>query len=215
MRNAIVLIADIVNSRIIENRHVFQRDLKAIINTVNERSRTSHLSPITLTLGDEFQAVYGGFRTLFPDMIDIMTSIHPYQLRIAIAHGQLSTDINPNAALEMDGSAFIKARELMESLKKARHTMMQIATTEAFNPDLTNLCLRLVSKEIARWKSNTLKIFDDLLNHARKEQIAGALQITKRAVDQQIATHHLEEYTEMLDLVANELAMGLETEVGS
>lgn len=214
MKNVVVLIADIVNSRSIENRQAFQRDLKAIINVVNSRSKKSHLSPITLTLGDEFQAVYGDFRTLFPDMIEIMTSIHPRELRIAIAHGPLSTDINPKAALEMDGKAFVQARHLMDKLKKTRHTMIQITTSEFFNPDMTNLCLRLASKELATWKANTLKIFNDLLKGTPKEQIAGNLQITRRAVDQQIATHHLDEYVEMLGLVAKDLESGLEIEIG-
>ena len=214
MKNVVVLIADIVNSRAIQDRRTFQRTLKATIETVNIKSKASHLSPITLTLGDEFQAVYGDFRTLFPDMIEIVTSVHPYQLRIAVAHGPLSTDINPKAALEMDGRAFVQARMVMDKLKSINRTAIEIATTEIFSPDLTNLCLRLLCKEIARWKFNTLKVFNSMLKRLEKEQIARELGITKRAVDKQIATHDLDEYAQMLDLVAADLTAGLEIETG-
>ena len=56
--NVVALIADIVDSRAIPERARFQRSLKTTLAAVNKRSRRSLLSPVTLTLGDEFQAVY-------------------------------------------------------------------------------------------------------------------------------------------------------------
>ena len=115
MKNVMVLIADIVNSRSIENRQQSQRNLKAIINSVNTHSIESLLSPITLTLGDKF-------------------------------------------------------RKLMNTLKMADHTIIEITTTELFNPDLTNLCLRLLSKEIA---THHLKEYTEMLIIVADDLITG------------------------------------------
>lgn len=96
---------------------------------------------------------------------------------------------------------------LMDKIKSIGRTVIEITTTEIFKLDVANLCLRLLCNGIARWKFNTLKGFG-------KERIAQELGITRRAVDKQIATHDLDEYTQMLDLVAADLTAGLEIEMG-
>lgn len=212
--NVVVLIADIVNSRNIENRQQFQRQLKALLSSVNEHSSESLLSPLTLTIGDEFQAVYGNFDTLFPDIIEIITGIFPERLRVAIAYGPLSTDINPTVALEMDGRAFTEARELLERLKTNSNTMIQITTTELFNPELVDKCLKLFTNALEDWRTNTVRILNYMLRQLPVDEIADRLDITRRAVNKNIASHHLHDYVDLFRILAYELRHGLEIDFG-
>ncbi len=69
------------------------------------------MSPFTITLGDEFQAVYGGFEAVLGDTVEIIAEVYPHRLRMALGHGPLSTDLNPTAALGMDGPCFAAAIE--------------------------------------------------------------------------------------------------------
>ena len=210
MNTVAVVIADLVNSRHIKDRQIFQRKLKQILDSISRKSARSLLSPLTLTLGDEFQAVYGDFKTLFYDMMAILEAIHPYGIRIAIAHGPLLTDINRKAALEMDGPAFIEARMLIDRLKKYSGTMIQFTTAKSFNPEMINLCLRILSKEIQTWKPNTVRIFNRIMEGMEKDRIAAELNITVRAVDKQIANHKLRDFREMLEIISGDLESGLE-----
>jgi hypothetical protein len=118
------MIADIVDSRSVKDRGVFQRCLKQTLKQLSEDSPDVYLSPPTITLGDEFQAVYGDFSVVFPHMLEILQFLSPHKLRVALAYGELTTDINLNAALEMDGPAFNLARNCMEGLKERRSTAL-------------------------------------------------------------------------------------------
>jgi len=207
--NVVVVIADIVDSRSIENRQIFQQHLKEILSEVNGRSAEELLSPLTLTLGDEFQAVYGSYQTLFRDMVRILARISPHRLRIAIAYGALSTDINRNAALEMDGRVFNEARSLMDRLKANPRTAVRFTTAEPFDSGLLNSCLKLFSNELARWKTNSLLIFDHLLEGDSTERIAQDLGITVRAVNKNIATNNLRDFVELLESISTELTRTL------
>jgi RNAse (barnase) inhibitor barstar len=208
------MIADIIDSRKIENRPEFQRRLKQHLNQINDVSGTSLLSPYTLTLGDEFQAVYGSFDTLFTDIVQIILGIYPVQLRFAFSYGPLTTDINPTAALEMDGPAFSDARELMKTMKSESTGTIQITATQLYNPDLVNVCLKLFGHTISTLSRNNITIVDRLMNGADTKSIAQTLGITPRAVNKAIARHSLDDLVELTRTLSWEFKERLQTHAG-
>ena len=62
----VIVIADIVLSREIPDRSTFQRHLKKSVGTLSA-GHPDLLSPYTVTLGDEFQAVYKRAARVFRD----------------------------------------------------------------------------------------------------------------------------------------------------
>ena len=72
----VVLIADIIESREIEDRSGFQEDLVRCLTAINTKSYTL-LSPYTVTLGDEFQAVYATGAEVLDHIIDIQAQLFP------------------------------------------------------------------------------------------------------------------------------------------
>lgn len=211
--NVVTLIADIIGSREIPDRRAFQRHLKSVLAEVNSQATGPLLSPYTLTIGDEFQAVHKDFGSIIPDVIHVLTRIHPAQLRVAVGYGPLSTDINPHAALEMDGKAFNDARELMDQLKTRDQTIVQIIAPGLPNLELVNICLTLFSNAIASWKPNTLQIMSSLLKRNTVADIAEHLNITRRAVNKNIATNHLRDYLTLSSILTTELHQRLNPEI--
>jgi len=114
----IVIIGDIISSRKVENRNALQSKLLDVFNELNSPDHENHLvSPYTITLGDEFQAVYDNANCLFLDSIRILERTFPQKIRFSFGIGEISTDINREQSLGMDGSAFYYAREGITHLK--------------------------------------------------------------------------------------------------
>lgn len=209
--HVVVIIADIVASRRIGGRPEFQRSLKDLLARASDGASSSLLSPYTLTLGDEFQAVYAKVDTLFSDILQILTSVSPVPVRFAICRGELSTDVNRTAALEMDGPAFYGARALMEQLKSEQRSVVRVAVADgSFDPELANAGLRLFANEMERWRSeSTLAILNALLLRKTTKQTALELGIGERAVNKNIDGNGLRDLAFLFDIVGRTLGAGL------
>lgn len=103
--NSIVIIADIVDSKKISARKEVQLTLKDVLIQINHDSENGILSPFTITLGDEFQAVYRCSATLIKDLFLILVKLFPVRIRFSIGFGKISTEINEHEAIGMDGPA--------------------------------------------------------------------------------------------------------------
>jgi hypothetical protein len=213
--NVIAIIADVVDSRRIARRADFQRALKAALIRVSRRSRKNILSPYTLTLGDEFQAAYARFDSLFTDVVDIAFAIHPAPVRFAVSYGPLSTDLNPKAALEMDGRAFNDARDLLHRLKKEKRSIIQLTAAGVFDVSLADVSLRLFCNELRTWNRNTFSIFLSLLQGGSVEEAAERASVSRRAAYKAIASHHLKDCIELFGVLAAELNRGLKIDGGA
>ena len=135
----LVLIGDIVASRRLPARAQFQRRMKCVLQALNSR-RKSLVSPYTLTLGDEFQAVYRDADTAFADVFGLMAEIAPVQARFALSVGEIVTPINPAQSIGMDGPAFHRARALLDRLKTEQPNVMRVihsSHVESLTPERT------------------------------------------------------------------------------
>jgi hypothetical protein len=116
--------ADIVSSRTKDQNDLMTR-FKAIVKQVDTASRKTLLSPITITLGDEFQCVASSLSSALKIIISLEEIIVKkeagFKLRYVLLEGEIATPINPEIAYEMLGSGLTEARELLAELKKAKN----------------------------------------------------------------------------------------------
>jgi hypothetical protein len=176
----IALIGDIVASKELPQRGVFQRRLDKVL--ADAGANANHLaSPYTVTLGDEFQAVYRKADLLFADVFTIMAGIHPVRARIAVGVGALTTRINPTQALGMDGPSFHVARAALGALKQDRR-FLRIGGEPGQAWALANHVLNLISHQVEGWSANRLRIMAGLLRGLPVKQIEEGLQISRVAV---------------------------------
>lgn len=185
----IVLIGDIIGSKQLdgEKREQVQSLLLEQLDEINRESDSIE-SPFTITLGDEFQAVYSDASTLLEDCWKILAELHPVSVRFSAAIGSISTPINTKQAIGMDGPAFYIARDNIEEMKKSNR-LFSVGIEGAKKDDetqallnLINNSLKFLSKEMKSWKKIRFQILVMLNRGTPVKEIANELNISETAV---------------------------------
>ncbi|MCD4707841.1 MAG: SatD family protein [Candidatus Sabulitectum sp.] len=200
MKKWIVVIADIVDSRMVENRMNLQNRLRTVLEEVNSSS-DSIFSPYTITLGDEFQAVLSKSDDLFSNLWTIKERVFPSKLRISIAVGTISTELIKTTAIGMDGNAFYFARDALNGMKESA-TVFAVSGLVSSCSELINDSMALITDESEYWKKNKIGIQARLLRGASVDIIASDMGISKSAVYQSIRKGRLTLTTRIYDRVA-------------
>ena len=177
----IVLVGDLVASRRIAERSAVQERLRACLRQLNSKKREGLVSPYTITLGDEFQAVFSTPDRLFRDALTVLIALYPVEVRFSFAIGEISTVINTKQAIGMDGPAFHEARATIDRLKKTK-SLFAIASPDGAGLTLINQSLALVSHMIGKWPRNRLELLRGLTENHTVKQLARDLRVTDKAV---------------------------------
>ena len=177
----IVLVGDLVASRRIVERSAVQERLRACLRQLNSKKREGLVSPYTITLGDEFQAVFSTPDRLFRDALTVLIALYPVEVRFSFAIGEISTAINTKQAIGMDGPAFHEARATIDRLKKTK-SLFAIASPDGAGLTLINQSLALVSHTIGKWPRNRLELLWGLTEDHTVKQLARDLRVTDKAV---------------------------------
>jgi hypothetical protein len=204
----LVLIGDVVASRTAGNRRELQRALSAAVQRINASARRRLASPYTITLGDEFQAVYRSARDLFGDLWALLEALNPVELRLAAGIGEIATPINRKQALGMDGAAFHKARAAMDRLKREGRTIIQVQGSEG-ELALVNDSLRLACRLLSGWKRETLSTLVCLGRGLSVDVIARSMQVTPRAIFKRIRSSSLREVLALAGSLEAELEVAM------
>lgn len=177
--NYLALIGDIRDSRQVSDRAGLQKTLQRVLAEINQRYAQSLLSPFTITLGDEFQALLPGAGGLWLTIAIIQAELYPVRVRFGIGLGEIVTEINHDAALGMDGPAFHRARDAITLMKDQGGYYRLEGLPQ---PALANQALVLLSHLQDKWHKNRFAIFRAYLAGVRVEDIATDLEISKVAV---------------------------------
>lgn len=116
----IVLMADIVDSRKSDQKELMKR-FRKLTDDVNKKNRKALLSPITITLGDEFQGVVKNISAAVCLILEMEEKLIQdqagFKLRYVLYEGSIDTPINEDIAYGMLGEGLTKAREALENTK--------------------------------------------------------------------------------------------------
>jgi hypothetical protein len=204
------LIGDFVQSRNLANRAEVQRDFVAVCAELNkERDRLGLVSPLTITLGDEFQAVFGDVSRLWECIVRIEASMEPVAIRFAVGLGTITTDIQHDTALGMDGPAFHAARAAMEHLKKgdARYRLGGLGQDEAF----INATLELIAHNRVKWRTPRVVTLANVLQGKTVKEISQVTRSTEQAVYRNIRDGELEAIISIFSSITAKMAQVLKT----
>lgn len=189
--NYIALIADIQQSKGLADRRAIQQRLRAACEARNAQGAALGLvSPATVTLGDEFQALFDSAAGLWRFVFGIETQMRPVRLRYGVGVGAIETELNRASSVGMDGPAFHRAREAVEALKRdaGSYRVLGLANGQT----LARHALDLVSRQRDRWKTNRVDILSFLFDGAEVAAMADALGISEQAVYKNIREGGLE-----------------------
>ena len=213
MEKSLVLIADIEASRDVEgkDREVLQKSLKDILTNLNERGE-GIVSPYTITLGDEFQAVFEEADHLFVQMLKIMAALHPVTVRFSLGIGSIDTPLNTEQAIGMDGPAFHRARKGIEILKENGFLFgIRSEDNEGLMLKILNNSLQLLSKQMRGWNKTRIKILYMLKEGCDYKVISDELDISRTAFYKNKEAGALE----VIDELSDNMAAMINQELGS
>jgi hypothetical protein len=119
MKDYIILMADIIGSRDADQARLMA-DFKEIVAGINRKA--TFVSPLTITLGDEFQGVLSTIEEAVSIVFELEEALvrggKNFKLRYVIVEGLIETPINKEIAYGMLGDGLTRARKYLENLKK-------------------------------------------------------------------------------------------------
>ena len=116
-----ILMADVVDSHDKDGKSLMA-DFQMLVSYTNKIYSESIESPLTITLGDEFQGIVASASV----GVDIILAMEEYileeefdfKLRYVLYEGVVETPVNPEKAYEMLGSGLTNARKRLNEMKK-------------------------------------------------------------------------------------------------
>jgi len=197
----IVVIGDIIESKELKpgDRKQTQILLEKYFDQLKADS-SQLLSPYTITLGDEFQAVYSSAESLFKDLWAIMAEIYPVRVRFNISVGEISTEINREQAIGMDGPAFHVARDKIEEMK-GRDILITLASDNPKLDRLVNSSFQILSANVNGWNKNRFLILKKRYGESDVKEIARELDLSEVAVYKNIRAGTLDAIQDLTDSV--------------
>lgn len=177
----IVLIGNIFDP---ENPTVPGQELKERLQSVLDRINRDGkglISPHTITPQVNFQAVYSRVDPLFDHIWLILYEFYPVKVRFSLGFGEISTEINREEALGMDGPAFQYAREGLERLKK-EELIFACEGDPGPCSRLIRHSLRFISDRIVKWDKKRFAVLYGLSRDRSISEMADFLDITERSV---------------------------------
>jgi len=162
----LIFMADVINSASKDNRRT-ANELSLLVEALNKDCAQCILSPMTITLGDEFQGVINDVEAavdvlLFSEHWLLMhkSSIN---LRYVIFEGAIDTPINKETSYGMLGSGLTDARKLLSKKSKDRKIAEFVLHDERKSSLLNKVTKAMLGFRDLPARNNNPEILGDLL----------------------------------------------------
>jgi len=198
----VVLMADVVGSSSKAAKQLMS-DFKESIKWMNKLHRKDIQSPLTITLGDEFQGVVKSPSVAIQIMIaleeHLMTLKKPFKLRYVIYEGKIDTETNKMRAYEMLGPALTNARATLNDMKSTKNRFSVHLLNTGIAHQL-NLSLFVLQGIIDRWNPTQQKLAMGFLKSDYRE-LAKRLKKDPSSMWRRRKSLMMEEYESLKKLI--------------
>ena len=199
----LALIADVIDSKMVQERFDLQKQLEKTLQTMNELFGEFLASSFTLTLGDEFQALLKVDAPVF-QMIDTLRSLlTPTQLRFGIGLGEIVTDIDPLQSIGADGPAYWNARaaiNLVHQKNDYGNTQIYFSSGKEKQDFFVNALIASGEAIRSGWRGSQEEILLDLLKrfvyseNFSQQDLAQSLDINPSALSKRLKSSSIRVY---------------------
>ena len=195
--NYIAIIGDIKHSKNISNRYEIQEKLKKTLDYINKQFKKEIAAKFLITLGDEFQGLLCAAGSLVDIIGYIQNEMFPVRIRIGIGIGEITTEINRNAAIGADGPAFYAARRAITGIhdtekklkKQAPDVQIEAEDSSDFDLEQINTILSLLKVVENGWSESQRKtIWDMIENGGSQEDCAKRMKTTQSTVARRLSS---------------------------
>lgn len=178
------VIGDIVRSRALKDRAAWQRRLEDVLAEADRRFAAGLAAGWTLTLGDEFQALYRAPQAI-PHAVEwLQGALQPARLRFGIGVGTLATELKPRA-VGMDGPVFHAARMALDHARRRGKSVTAAEPRGIMDraTDIWDLALKVAARRTAMQR----RVIDSYRELRNQYRTATALGRTQGTVSQHLA----------------------------
>mgnify|MGYP000342218241 FL=1 len=199
----LALIADVIDSKMVQERFDLQKQLEKALQTMNELFGEFLASNFTLTIGDEFQGLLKVDAPVF-QMIDTLRSLlTPTQLRFGIGLGEILTDIDPLQSIGADGPAYWNARaaiNLVHQKNDYGNTQIYFSCGKEKQDFFVNALIASGEAIRSGWRGSQEEILLDLLKRCvysenfSQQDLAQSLEINPSALSKRLKSSSIRVY---------------------
>ncbi len=198
-----ILMADIIHSTEYDGITIMN-DFKRISALVNQNLKQAFLSPITITLGDEFQSVIRSLK----DSIDVIIMFEEllikskikFKLRYVLHYGDIKTRINPKKAYGMLGGGLSDARKMLER-EKHKENRFLISLPDPKHSKLLNKVFFIFQSFRDSWRPKDYEFVAAFLKYKDYKKVARILKKDISTAWRREKSLKIEEYRAVRDIV--------------
>ena len=199
----LALIADVIDSKIVQERFDLQKQLEKTLQTMNELFGEFLASSFTLTLGDEFQALLKVDAPVFQIIDTLRSELTPTQLRFGIGLGEILTDIDPLQSIGADGPAYWNARaaiNLVHQKNDYGNTQIYFSSGKEKQDFFVNALIASGEAIRSGWRGSQEEILLDLLKRCvysenfSQQDLAQSLAINPSALSKRLKSSSIRVY---------------------
>ncbi len=199
----LALIADVIDSKMVQERFNLQKQLEKTLQKMNERFGDYLSSCFTLTLGDEFQALLKVEAPVFQIIDTLRSELSPTQLRFGIGLGEIVTAIDPLQSIGADGPAYWNARaaiNLVHQKNDYGNTQIYFSSGNDSKDLLVNALIASGEAIRSGWRGSQEEILLDLLQRSvysetfSQQELAQSLAIQPSALSKRLKSSSIRVY---------------------
>lgn len=199
----LALIADVIDSKMVQERFDLQKQLEKTLQTMNELFGEFIASNFTLTLGDEFQGLLKVDAPVFQIIDTLRSELTPTQLRFGIGLGEIVTDIDPLQSIGADGPAYWNARaaiNLVHQKNDYGNTQIYFSCGKEKQDFFVNALIASGETIRSGWRGSQEEILLDLLKRCvysenfSQQDLAQSLEINPSALSKRLKSSSIRVY---------------------
>ena len=199
----LALIADVIDSKMVQERFDLQKQLEKTLQTMNELFGEFIASNFTLTLGDEFQGLLKVDAPVFQIIDTLRSELTPTQLRFGIGLGEIVTDIDPLQSIGADGPAYWNARaaiNLVHQKNDYGNTQIYFSSGKEKQDFFVNALIASGEAIRSGWRGSQEEILLDLLKrfvyseNFSQQDLAQSLDINPSALSKRLKSSSIRVY---------------------
>jgi hypothetical protein len=191
-----IVMADIIDSRRQPSKKLM-RDFQNVVMSINSKYRKHLLSPLTITLGDEFQGVMKSYDSALGLILEMEEEIvkqgGKFKLRYVLNYGDIETKLNHEIAYGMMGRGLTKSREALEELKDTDVRFLVILDS-ATDAEIMNNLFKLYDRVISDWKGKDLDYVKLFLEDKTYQEVASELGVNLTSAWRRQKSLKMEDY---------------------
>ena len=199
----LALIADVIDSKMVQERFDLQKQLEKTLQTMNELFGEFIASNFTLTLGDEFQGLLKVDAPVFQIIDTLRSELTPTQLRFGIGLGEIVTAIDPLQSIGADGPAYWNARaaiNLVHQKNDYGNTQIYFSSGKENQDFFVNALIASGEAIRSGWRGSQEEILLDLLKRCvysenfSQQDLAQSLAINPSALSKRLKSSSIRVY---------------------